>query len=76
MNIPDSKPGSMRISGFTTARPEVKWAVASPSMPLGQQWVVRADDDVPALRGITGIPPTEFVVIMNPADPDWPGETP
>jgi hypothetical protein len=41
-------------------------------MPLGQQWVVRADDDVPGLRGITDIPAHEFVVIMNPADPDWP----
>lgn len=72
MNIPGGKTGSMRISGSTTERPEVKWAVASPNMPLGQQWVVRADDDVPGLRGITDIPAHEFVVIMNPADPDWP----
>jgi len=36
--------------------------------------VVRGDDDVPALRGITDIPADEFVVIMNPADPDWPVE--
>jgi len=68
------QPGSMRISGFTIERPPVKWAVADPKMPLGQQWVVRGDDDVPALEGITDIPADEFVVIMNPADPNWPGQ--
>lgn len=67
----DMQKGSMTIRG-TTQRPKVTWAVADEGMPLGQQWVVRADDDVPALRGITDIPAHEFVVIMNPADPDWP----
>jgi hypothetical protein len=71
VNMDGMTPGSITISGHTTRRPKVTWAVADEGMPLGQQWVVRADDDVPALRGITDIPAHEFVVIMNPADPDW-----
>lgn len=74
MNMDGMTPGAIKVSG-TAGLPKVTWAVADPKMPLGQQWVVRADDDVPALRGITDIPAHEFVVIMNPDDPDWPRTT-
>jgi hypothetical protein len=69
-DIPGMTEGTIRIGGLTRP-PDPTWAVAHDGMPLGQMWIVRADDDVPALEGVTGIPPTEFVAILNPADPDW-----
>lgn len=70
MNTDGWKPGAIKVGGWTR-RPRATWAVAHKGMPLGQQWLVRGDDDVPALEGVTGIPPTEFVMIMNPRDPAW-----